>query len=187
MSIWFSHGGRFQRGRGIGGLLRLAKGLFKPAIQTIGKAAKSNTGKAIGRALKNQAIESAINLATDVLSGNSLKEGVESEVNNIKDRVVKSNKGKAVGRALKNQAIESVTNLATDVLSGNSLKEGVEREMNNIKGRAALGLQHLGEDKEDKYRVKKKKNKKVQNSNGKKKTKVMKKPVGKWVLFEDDS
>ena len=182
MSIQFSHGGRFQRGRGIGGLLRLAKGLFKPVIQTIGKAAKSNTGKVIGRALKNQAIESATNLANDVLSGNSLKEGVEREVNNIKDRVVKSNKGKALGRALKKQAIESATNLATDILSGNSLKKGVEREVNNINGRVVLGLQHLGEDRD-----KKKKNKNVQNSNSKKKTTVIKKPVGKWVWFEDDS
>ena len=135
MSIRFSHGGRFQRGRGIGGLLRLAKGLLKPVIQTIGKAAKANTGKAVGRALKNQAIESA-------------------------------------------------TNLATDILSGNSLKEDVEREVNNMKGRAVLGLQHLGEDN---YRDKKKKNKKVQNSNSKNKTKVIKKPVGKWVWFEDDN
>ena len=182
MSIRFSGGERFQRGRGIGGLLRLAKGLFKPVIQTIGKAAKSNTGKAIGRALKNQAIETDTNLTGDLISGNSLKEGVEREVNNIKDRVVKSNKGKTLGRALKKQAIESATNLTTDILSGNSLKKGVEREVNNINGRVVLGLQHLGEDRD-----KKRKNKKVQNSNGKKKTKVMKKPVGKWVWFEDDS
>ena len=137
MSIWFSCGERFQRGRGIGGLLGLAKGLFKPVIQSISKAAKSTTDKAVGRALKNQAIETA-------------------------------------------------TNLATDILSGNSLKEGVEREVNNIKGRAVLGLQHLGEDKEDNYRYKKKKNKKVQNRKGKKKTKVIKNPVGKWVWFDDD-
>ena len=88
MSIRFSGGERFQRGRGIGGLLRLAEGLFKPAIQTIGKAVKYNTGKAIGRALKNQAIETATNLATNVLSGNSIKEGVERGVNNIKGRGV---------------------------------------------------------------------------------------------------
>ena len=86
MSIRFSGGERFQRGRGIGGLLRLAKGLFKPAIETIGRAVKSNTGKAVGRVLKKQAIETATNLATDILSGNSLKEGVEREVNNIKGK-----------------------------------------------------------------------------------------------------
>ena len=86
MSIRFSGGERFQRGRGIGGLLRLAKGLFKPAIESIGRVVRSNTGQAIGNALKNQAIDTAKNLATDVLSGNNLKEGVKREVHNIKNR-----------------------------------------------------------------------------------------------------
>ena len=86
MSIRFSGGERFQRGRGIGGLLRLAKGLFKPAMETIGRVVKSNTGKAVGRVLKKQAIETATNLAGDILSGNSFKEGVEREVNNIKGK-----------------------------------------------------------------------------------------------------
>ena len=86
MSIRFSGGERFQRGRGISGLLRLAKGLFKPAIESIGRVVRSNTGQAIGNALKNQAIDTAKNLATDVLSGNNLKEGVKREVHNIKNR-----------------------------------------------------------------------------------------------------
>ena len=86
MSIQFSGGERFQRGRGIGGLLRLAKGLFKPVIESIGKAMRSNTGQAIGNALKDQAINTAKNLATDVLTGNPLKEGVKREVHNIRNR-----------------------------------------------------------------------------------------------------
>ena len=86
MSIWFCGGERFQRGRGIGGLLRLAKGLFKPVIESIGKAMRSNTGQAIGNALKDQAINTAKNLATDVLTGNPLKEGVKREVHNIRNR-----------------------------------------------------------------------------------------------------
>ena len=97
-TIRFSGGERYQRGRGIGGLLRLAQGLFKPVMQTLGRvvkssagkaignAIKSNTGRAIGRALKNQAIDSAKNLATDVLSGNPLNEGFKREVYNIKNR-----------------------------------------------------------------------------------------------------
>ena len=39
MSIQFIGGDRFQRGRGIGGLLRIAEGLFKPLIGTVAKAA----------------------------------------------------------------------------------------------------------------------------------------------------
>ena len=86
MSLWFSGGERFQRGGGIGGLLRLAKGLFKPAIESIGRVVRSNTGQAIGNALKNQAIDTAKNLATDVLTGSNLREGVKREVHNIKNR-----------------------------------------------------------------------------------------------------
>ena len=97
-TIRFRGGERYQRGRGIGGLLRLAQGLFKPVMQTLGRvvkssagkaignAIKSNTGRAIGKALKNQAIDTAKNLATDVLSGNPLNEGVKREVHNIKNR-----------------------------------------------------------------------------------------------------
>ena len=86
MSIRFSGGDRFQRGRGIGGLLRIAKNLFQPIVRTIGKAVNSNTGRAIGKALKEQAIESGTNLVTDVLRGNSLSEGFNREVNTFKEK-----------------------------------------------------------------------------------------------------
>ena len=86
MSIRFSGGDRFQRGRGIGGLLRIAKNLFQPIVRTIGKAINSNTGRAIGKALKEQAIESGTNLVTDVLRGNSLSEGFNREVNTFKEK-----------------------------------------------------------------------------------------------------
>jgi len=86
MSLRFRGGDRFQRGRGIGGLLRFAKGLFQPVLQTIGKAVKSNTGRAITSALKTQAIDTAKNLATDALLGNNLKEGLNREATNIRAR-----------------------------------------------------------------------------------------------------
>ena len=86
MSIRFSGGERFQRGRGIGGLLRIAKNLFQPIVRTIGRAVKSNTGRAIGNALKEQVIESGTNLAKDIILGNDLKEGVNREVNTFKER-----------------------------------------------------------------------------------------------------
>ena len=86
MSIRFSGGDRFQRGRGIGGLLRIAKNLFQPLVRTIGKAVNSNTGRAIGKALKEQAIESGTNLVTDVLRGNNISEGFKREVNTFKEK-----------------------------------------------------------------------------------------------------
>ena len=49
MSLRFRGGERLQRGRGIGGLLRLVKSVFAPLIRSAGKtivkAATSDTGK----------------------------------------------------------------------------------------------------------------------------------------------
>ena len=44
----------FQRGIRLGDILRVAKNLFQLIIGTIGRAIKSNTGKAIGNAIKEQ-------------------------------------------------------------------------------------------------------------------------------------
>ena len=74
MSLRFRGGERLQRGRGIGGLLRLVKSVFSPLVKTVAKAAKSNTGKALGNVLKEQAISSAINLTGGVIQGSNLKE-----------------------------------------------------------------------------------------------------------------
>ena len=84
MSLGFRGGERLQRGRGIGGLLRLAKGLFSPLAKTIKKAITSNTGKAIGKAVKNQLVESGANIASDVLMGNDVKESMQREVQNAR-------------------------------------------------------------------------------------------------------
>ena len=86
MSLRFRGGERLQRGRGIGGLLRLAKGLFSPLARTIKKAVTSNTGKAIGKAVKNQLVESGANIASDVLMGNDVKESMQREVQNARQK-----------------------------------------------------------------------------------------------------
>ena len=80
MSIRFSGGDRFQRGRGIGGILRLAKSLFKPLMRTVRIVVKSNTGKAIGNAIKEQVIESGANLAVDALRGYNFRDIFNREV-----------------------------------------------------------------------------------------------------------
>ena len=49
---------------------------------------RSNTGQAIGKAIKDQAINIVKNLATDVLTGNPLKEGVKREAQYIRKRAV---------------------------------------------------------------------------------------------------
>ena len=60
--------------------------MFQPIIGTIGRAVKSNTGKAIGKAIKEQVIERGVNLAADALRGNNLSVGLNREVNSFKER-----------------------------------------------------------------------------------------------------
>ena len=93
MSLRFRGGERLQRGRGIGGLLRLVKSVFSPLVKTVAKAAKSNTGKALGNALKEQAISSAINLTGDVIQGNNLKESLKNELESGRETLGSAIKG----------------------------------------------------------------------------------------------
>ena len=93
MSLRFRGGERLQRGRGIGGLLRLVKSVFSPLVKTVAKAAKSNTGKALGNALKEQAISSAINLTGDVIQGNNLKESLKNELKSGRETLGSAIKG----------------------------------------------------------------------------------------------
>ena len=91
MSLRFKGGNLLQKGRGIGGLLRAASSLFKPLFKTVGstalKVARSDAGKAIGKAVKEQAISSAKNIAIDTISGNNIKDSVRNEVKNVRKRV----------------------------------------------------------------------------------------------------
>ena len=88
MSLRFRGGERLQRGRGIGGLLRLVKSVFSPFIKSAGKtiikAATSDTGKNILNSVKDQALETGLHLASDVLRGKDMKESVQNEVQNVK-------------------------------------------------------------------------------------------------------
>ena len=91
MSLRFKGGNLLQKGRGIGGLLRAASSLFKPLFKTVGstalKVARSDTGKAIGKALKEQAISSAQNIALDTIKGENIKDSLNNEVSNVRKRV----------------------------------------------------------------------------------------------------
>ena len=84
MSLRFRGGERLQRGRGIGGLLRLAKGLFTPLAKTIKRAVTSNAAKAVGKAVTNQLVESGANIASDVLMGNDVHESMQRELQNTR-------------------------------------------------------------------------------------------------------
>ena len=49
-------------------------------VKTAAKAAKSNTGKKLRKALKEQAISSAIDLIGDAIQGNNLKDSLKNEL-----------------------------------------------------------------------------------------------------------
>ena len=88
MPLKFVGGEQLQRGRGIGGIFRFIKSIFAPAVKTVGKsvvgAVKSTTGKKILKVLKDQAIDTTMNLAQDVLKGNNVKSSLQDEVNDLK-------------------------------------------------------------------------------------------------------
>ena len=85
MGPFFLGGERVQRGRGIGGLLRSISKLFKPLGGLAAKAAKSPAGKKIVNAVKNQAIDSSINVAKDIASGRGVKDSLKDEFKNVKE------------------------------------------------------------------------------------------------------
>ena len=91
MSLRFRGGERLQRGRGIGGLLRLVKSVFLPMVKTAGKqivrAATSNTGKAVMGSVRDQAISAGTNLAIDALRGSDMQESFSNEVSGMRKRV----------------------------------------------------------------------------------------------------
>ena len=88
MSLRFRGGERLQRGRGIGGLLRLLKSVFSPLVKSAGKtivkAATSDTGKAVLRNIKDQAIDSAVKLTNDALRGEDMNVSLQNEMQQVK-------------------------------------------------------------------------------------------------------
>jgi len=88
MSLRFRGGERLQRGRGVGGLLRLFKSVFSPLVKSAGKtivkAATSDTGKAVLRNIKDQAIDSAVKLTTDAMRGEDMDVSVQNEMQQVK-------------------------------------------------------------------------------------------------------
>jgi len=92
MSLRFRGGERLQRGRGVGGLLRLFKSVFSPLVKSAGKtivkAATSDTGKAVLRNIKDQAIDSAVKLTADTLRGEDMDVSVQNEMQQVKRKAV---------------------------------------------------------------------------------------------------
>ena len=88
MSLRFRGGERLQRGLGIGGLLRLLKSVFSPLVKSAGKTivkvATSDTGKAVLRHIKDQAIDSAVKLTADAIRGEDMDVSLQNEMQQVK-------------------------------------------------------------------------------------------------------
>lgn len=84
MGTFFRGGERIQRGKGIGGVLRIASKLFTPLKNVVQKVLSSDTGKKVISAVKEQAIDSSLNLAKDLASGKDLKSSITDEMENVK-------------------------------------------------------------------------------------------------------
>ena len=88
MSLRFVGSEQLQRGRGIGGLLRLMKSVFSPLVRKVGStvvsAAKSKGAKKLLNVLKDQAIDSSMALASDALRGQNMNTSLTNELDNAK-------------------------------------------------------------------------------------------------------
>ena len=97
MSLRFRGGERLQRGRGIGGILRLIKSVFSPVVRSLGKTAvkvaSSGAAKTVGTALKEQALTSAVNLGIDALRGENLQESLNREVGSARQKAANTLEG----------------------------------------------------------------------------------------------
>ena len=117
MSLHFRGGELQQKGKGIGGFFRIVSSALKPLVKRAGQsvlnAATSSTGKAIGRAISEQALESTLNMTNDYLSGNSLTESFENEKKNLKNKA-KEILSKQRGRGAPKR--KQVVSVKTDVL-----------------------------------------------------------------------
>ena len=84
MTFRFIGGERVQRGKGIGGFMKIASRLFYPVVNIAKKALQSKTGRKIVDAVKEQAIDSSINIAKEIASGKNVKESLKDEFKNVK-------------------------------------------------------------------------------------------------------
>ena len=123
MSLHFRGGELQQKGKGIGGFFRIVSSALKPLIKRVGQsvlnAATSSTGKAIGRAISEQALESTLNMTNDYLSGNSLTESFENEKKNLKNKAKEIlSKQRGRGAPKRKQVVSEKTKVLKKFKSG---------------------------------------------------------------------
>ena len=89
--MYFHRGERFQQGRGFGGffsgLFRQLKPLFSMGFSAGKKMLSTDTAKAIGRSALDIGKDAVKKVAVDVLTGKNLKESVNKEIDDVKQKI----------------------------------------------------------------------------------------------------
>jgi hypothetical protein len=89
--MYFHRGERFQQGRGFGGffsgLFRQLKPLFSMGFSAGKKMLSTDTAKSLGRSALDIGKDAVKKVAVDVLSGKNLKESVNKEIDDVKQKI----------------------------------------------------------------------------------------------------
>lgn len=90
-------GDRFQRGRGIGGffsgLFRTLKPLFSMGFTASKKILTSDAAKSLGRTALDIGKDSLKKVAVDVLTGKNVKESLDKELDEAKQKIAEKIRG----------------------------------------------------------------------------------------------
>lgn len=90
-------GDRFQRGRGLGGfftgLFRTLKPLFSMGLSASKKILTSDAAKSLGRTALDIGKDSVKKVAVDVLTGKNIKESLDKELDDAKQKIAQKIRG----------------------------------------------------------------------------------------------
>jgi len=132
MSLRFAGGEQLQRGRGIGGLLRLMKSVFTPIAKKVGStvvtAVKSKGAKKLLNVLKDQAIDSSMALASDALKGKNMNKSLNNEMGNAK-----SNLSSTIDELRKMRKRKDNSEQTGDGVKRRKIKKNKSRQLKRVK------------------------------------------------------
>ena len=132
MALRFAGGEQLQRGRGIGGLLRLMKSVFTPIAKKVGStvvtAVKSKGAKKLLNVLKDQAIDSSMALASDALKGKNMNKSLNNEMGNAK-----SNLSSTIDELRKMRKRKDNSEQTGDGVKRRKIKKNKSRQLKRVK------------------------------------------------------
>ena len=159
MSLRFVGGEQLQRGRGIGGLLRLIKSVFTPLAKKVGStvvtAVKSKGAKKLLNVLKDQAIDSSMALASDALKGKNMESSLNNEMGTTKLKL-----SSTIDELRKDRKRKQTSEQTGDGVKRRKVKKNKSRQLKRVKIKKTKKIGRITK-KKSKARKKKNKNKKI--------------------------